>query len=312
MQTKKKKTRKQHYVWEHYLRAWAIDGQVWCQRKGAIFHTSTENVGQSRDFYRLKEISASDVQAVKLLVSRMGEHTREAALGWVPHFRSVHQLKAAWDASGREDRTVEAELDAAINDFEEDLHARIERNALPVLRALREGDGRVLESDENFVNFAWFIGAQYMRTPRIQRDAIAGAAGTIPGLDIEATWGLLRTIFATNLGASFYVRRRTLRLVFLEAPGEKEFLTGDQPIVNTRAVGLPGTEPPAELELYYPIGPGLALLLDFDQPTASSERTTVGEDKLVEYNRMIVDASDEQVYARSREALPVLGAAPHI
>ena len=66
------KKRKHHYVWEHYLDAWATDGQIWCRRADKYFPTSTENVGQRRDFYRLKELSDGDVAFVERLIMRMG------------------------------------------------------------------------------------------------------------------------------------------------------------------------------------------------------------------------------------------------
>lgn len=47
------KKRKQHFVWEYYLRPWAVEGQVACLRNKKLFSTSTENILQRRDFYRL-------------------------------------------------------------------------------------------------------------------------------------------------------------------------------------------------------------------------------------------------------------------
>ena len=31
------KKRRHHYVWQHYLRAWTVDDQLWCARAGAVF-----------------------------------------------------------------------------------------------------------------------------------------------------------------------------------------------------------------------------------------------------------------------------------
>jgi len=66
------KKRKHHYVWEHYLKAWETGGKVWCARGEKIFPSSTENIAHSRDFYRLKELSDSDVDLVKRLIASMG------------------------------------------------------------------------------------------------------------------------------------------------------------------------------------------------------------------------------------------------
>ncbi len=134
------------------------------------------------------------------------------------------------------------------------------------------------------------------------RDVVEAARG-IPGFNAEAAWGLMRTIFATNLGHGFYVRRGTLRLTFLEGPTDSEFVTGDQPILNLRAVGLPEGEPPDDVELYYPLSPTRALLIGFDATTPTTNRRHLTAAETAAYNEMIVNASYEQVYARTQEAL---------
>lgn len=144
---------------------------------------------------------------------------------------------------------------------------------------------------------------QYMRTPGMARDVVE-SAGEIPGFNADAAWGLMRTIFATNLGHGFYIQRRTLRLTFLDAPADAEFVSGDQPIVNVRAIGLPEGQPPSESEiaLYYPLTPTRALLMAFDAPAPSTDRRSLTSAETAAYNQMIVNASQEQLYARTQEA----------
>jgi hypothetical protein len=42
-----------HYVWQHYLRAWARPKQLWCKRidQAEPFPTTPRNVGSGRYFY---------------------------------------------------------------------------------------------------------------------------------------------------------------------------------------------------------------------------------------------------------------------
>src|SRR5262249_41463334 len=116
------KKRKQHYVWEHYLKAWAVDGRVWCQRGDSRFRASTDKVANEAHFYRLKEMSALDFQFIEALIDKMGEHLREGARGWIPHFRDIHEIKRKYEASGQSNPELEACLDEAIHDLEEDMH----------------------------------------------------------------------------------------------------------------------------------------------------------------------------------------------
>jgi hypothetical protein len=296
------KKRKHHYVWEHYLKAWATDGHVWCQRGETRFPVSTENIAHRHDFYRLKEMSEYDFQIVELMISRMAEHVRPLARGWMPHFRVFHEAKRAYELSGQKSRELEHELDVAINDTEENLHAFVEGKATAILDALRDGDGSILEDNDQFLHFVRFVGMQYMRTPRIMRGAV-DALSPMPGFNAEASWGLLRTIFATNIGGSLYARRRTLRLTFLEAPPELELVTGDQPIVNALSIGSAFDTPPTELEFYYPLSPTRALLMDFAYSTALTESRHMTVDETSTFNQMIVAMADGQIYARTENAL---------
>ena len=62
----------QHYVWQHYLRAWAHDGQVWCVRapKKQAFRTNTSNIGSETYFYRVQELDEDDIAYLKAVISR--------------------------------------------------------------------------------------------------------------------------------------------------------------------------------------------------------------------------------------------------
>lgn len=297
------KKRKQHYVWQHYLRAWATAGQICCQRGGQRFRTATSNVANRRDFYRLREMSAADIRILELLVSRMTRPLQVLAMNWIRMFRFVFELKRVYERSGRRDPAIKRQIEETINNFEEDLHTSVENEAIPLLASLRRRDTRFLADDDAAVAFSRFIAAQYMRTPRVMRRTIESTTGEVPEFDIESAFGLMRTIFATNIGQGVYLRRRELRLTFLDVPSGLEFLTADQPIINVHAVGLPNGVAPEGLEFYYPLDPTRALLLSFGAPERVVEAVTLPADQVTAYNRMIVTMSDEQVYARSEHAL---------
>jgi hypothetical protein len=299
------KKRKHHYVWEYYLGAWAVDGQIWCRRGEKCFRVSTENVAHRRDFYRLKEMSDNDVVMVERLISRMGEHARESARGWVPYFRAFHLIRRDWEASGRINPDFETKLDVAINNMEEEWHASIEGRGAPILAALLRGDLATLENNDVFADFAIFIATQYMRTPVRTRRTIEAFADLVPNFNVDAAWGLLRTIFAGNIGAALYVQRKSMRITLLEARGA-QFITGDQPIVNTRAAASADCVPPSELELYYPVSPELALLMDWGDGSGVKERRMLPAAEVGAYNRLLSRASGEQIYARTEEALRIV------
>lgn len=300
------KKRKQHYVWKHYLSAWATDNQLWCQRGDRRFRTNLDNIAQRRDFYRLKEMTEQDLEVIEaLIITRTAPHLRALARDWIPRFRILHDLQREHRASGRDDPALDAMLDAAINDFEEDLHGSIEQVAVPLLAELRTGNASLLTDDQRFVDFIWFISMQYGRTPRFMRRGVEALSG-LPGFNAEACWGLIRTILATTMGAGFMARRQFLILTFLEASSDAAFVAADQPIINTAAIALPEGADVAEVCLYYPLSSKLALLMDFYGEAARTEHRVLSAHEVRDHNRMIAAIAEEQVYAATESALEAL------
>ena len=67
-------TRRQHYVWRHYLDGWqAEDGLVSSLVGDKVVRTKALNIMVERDFYRLHALSDEDVELLRDLLFR--EHT---------------------------------------------------------------------------------------------------------------------------------------------------------------------------------------------------------------------------------------------
>lgn len=293
------KKRKQHYVWEHYLLAWATDGQIWCRRDNRHFRVSTDRIANRRDFYRLQQMSANDFALVHHMIAKIEDPLlKNLARGWIPHFQLAHEIKRQSESAGQQSAELNRVLDTMINNHEEDIHATIEGKAIPILAALRQFDMSPLKDESKYVDFSLFMAMQYMRTPKTQNSVINAAAG-FKSFNIEAVWGLLRTIFASNIGASLFARRKTTKFSFLEAPSESEILTADQPLINLRAHKSATTE----LELYYPITPKYALLVDVHDTNSSFLERKLSLEEVRYYNSRIASDSLEQVYAKSEKAL---------
>lgn len=48
----------QHYVWKHYLNAWAVENKVWCVRapSATAFLTNPSKIASETFFYRFREL----------------------------------------------------------------------------------------------------------------------------------------------------------------------------------------------------------------------------------------------------------------
>ena len=297
------KKRRHHYVWRHYLDAWAPTGKVWCRRRGgAIFPAATKNVALQTDFYRLREMSARDLEfALSFIDAMQSPLVRKLAAGWVSMFTDIHSLKKMVEASGQVPPAVEEAFDIALNNTEEDLHAAVEGDAIAHLASLREGRTDVLDSDESFPGFAFYLAVQHLRTRALHQTTVATVQP--PGVDMDAAWGLIRIVLATGLSYNLSARRSQMRAELLAAPPDVEFLAGDQPLFNLHGVGPPTTSPPEDLALFYPISPDRALLLDFSPDSPGTGTRSLTSNEVTDFNQMLATEAHEQVFATSREIL---------
>jgi len=294
------KKRRQHHVWKYYLKTWTTKGRLHAMRAGRIFRSSPDNVANIRDFYRLQEMSPVDLDFVwRFAVEGSAPHLREVAAGWIEPFVAPFEMRRLYENSGHRNEDFEKQIDITLNNLEEDLHAKIEVLGRPHLDELRRGETSFMDDDEAFVHFCWFMASQQMRTP-VMMNVSQGALAGFPGVNVHACWGLLRTIFSSNIGAGLNRRREKLKTTFLDAGSGMEFITGDQPVFNVRA---DGAQEPNELALFYPLSPKLAVVLDFDSDARAAERRTATDEEVRNLNRRLFNWSGGVVYGASAGAL---------
>jgi hypothetical protein len=289
------KKRRQHHVWQRYLRAWASDGQIQCMMDGRIFPTGTTVVAVQNDFYKIDKLTQADVALIRFLVVDVrGAH----ALTRKSHERFLSMVLTPSLFEGQSPELDEL-IDAVNTNALEDYHAGMESMFLPLLdRALAKDIAFYTEPD-NCVGFFHFMATQQMRTKGVREKTIA-ILKEEDGLDASRVWAILSLMLAENIGMTMFLERSKRKLVLIENRTSREFITGDQPIIN-----LHGGEwtAPATVCWYYPISPVLALhLTEVDQePELTTDGLTVADvDRL---NARMVAASHAQVFARSGAAL---------
>nr|WP_154982879.1 DUF4238 domain-containing protein [Paenibacillus xylanexedens] len=297
------KKRKQHYVWEHYLNAWATDRQVYCSRNNKIFKTNTENILQKRDFYRIGSFNIETIELIKKMFT--SENKLNASLmNWmIEDYFSVY-----FDIESKEMNPITAEV--LINNYVEDIHANVESEALSYIESLRNKNADFYKNELTKTRFTTFIMAQYLRTNKMRNNFIANM--NTPDLiekslntqlsdplnGLKEAWPIFHIILSTFLAAGFALR--PYRCVLLEISNDCEFITGDQPVINTKSIGIKDKFEVKELEFYYPLTNKLALLLTDKQ---IGDIVNVNSEYVDAYNKLIVRASDEVLIATNREIL---------
>jgi hypothetical protein len=304
------KKRRHHYVWQHYLQAWARSERVACIREGRVFTVNTVNIALRTDFYRLKELTTTDLSWVrKLCIDGRSDNAQRAHERWIKFFTAIFDVRERYECAVTRDPNMARAFDEALNNLEEDLHAGIEAKAIPHLNAARGGDLSFLLDDGELASFVHYLAVQTMRTAKMRTNIVAAMKKhSLPGFAPENAWGLLSHIFATNIGASLYSGRNRMRVTLMEAEAGGEFITSDQPVINMRgSISKDDGAEPAPLrdedfELYYPVSPRLALLVEVDRPTREVSRRRLSATELARYNRAMFVLAHEQAFA-SREGL---------
>jgi hypothetical protein len=294
------KKRRQHHVWQSYLKSWVINDRLYCLRNGRIFPTGTTVVAVERDFYKLYNLTQEDIALVRML----------AIDGANPYAKKLHQeflgklilaTRAAEQIRSRKGsrQQLVAMADATMTNTLEDYYAGIEGLFRPLLDRVIAHDIGFYSDDKESILFLHFLSIQYMRTRGIKVGVIEINKEKL-GLDLTRIWNLLSYMYAVNIGASLYVERKNRNLYLVRNRTDVPFITGDQPVIN-----LHGTRPvaPTTLSLYYPISPTLGLFLteEREEPIYSTESLTSAQAS--ELNAKIANASHSQLFGHSKTSL---------
>jgi hypothetical protein len=299
--------RRQHHVWQHYLKSWITAGRLFCLQQGRVFPTGTTTIAVEKHFYRLPELVAQDYRLIDLIVLRGAGVTKKlhenflgAILGPIRYFEKYRQ-------TAHDKEAVEKVLSFLRTNSLENYHNHIENEFLPLLdRVLADDISFFHGGPEDCLPFFMFMCVQMMRTKGV-KVRVVEILRAKNGLDASRIWDLLAVMLATNSCGHLYRERHKRQLALVHNETGKEFITGDQPVINL----LNHHKPDEQLSMYYPVSPALALVLsEVNQvPLFSTETLTV--EHVAELNRRVFEASHAQVFARSaRSLLPFATSAP--
>lgn len=290
------KKRRHHLVPQLYLKPWTTAGRIACLQKGRVFTTNIKNIAVEKDFYRLRELTELDITFLRQLILRFPVEGRKVQEGWLRIFNTPFVLRKVYQESGIKNADIEREIDDALSNLEENYLASIEQEAIPLLASLRQMDLGFFKTRDGFFSFIRFILIQYFRTKKMSAGVLS-ALGQLPELNVENCWGAIRHMLATNVGANFALRRPFIWLSFLRTNNESQFITGDQPVINTYTAQLAFNKAPENLELYYPITPRLAVLIGDENDKSHPGDPVLSAGEVEYYNGLILRAAYEQVFA---------------
>jgi hypothetical protein len=296
----------QHHVWQQYLRAWSVDGAVYCLQDDRIFRTGTPVLGVKTDFYKLQPLVEDDLKLLQFLLALDKVH---------PVARTHHEmvlqniLAPILFIQTNRDRLnnlsmIDDLLDTHNTNAVDNQHTVIEGQFVPLLARTLKEDFSWYENSEDCIRFCNFVGAQQMRTRGVKERTITRLKERM-GLDISRIWDILALIFGFNIGCSLFLERKKRRLIAVRNETSVPFITSDQPVMNLHGNG---ETPPEIASLYYPISPRLALYLPEPNEESDIPFEAMTAKAATYLNQRIAKASHSQVYAQTADPLNVVKA----
>ena len=288
--------KRQHYVWREYLRGWATPDnpeRVFCLRNGKEpFPANLMNLAQEKYFYQIEELSAEEIDFIKIFaINDQNPFIREIDMNWLSTYCAVFSYIRLFESLGYKDEQFSKLL--TVNAGEE-FQSKIEESASYLIDMLRNDDISFFSEEQGRIDFSLYITNQYFRTKNI-KEKIKNTASKIQSIDFEKCWKVLRYIMASDLAYSIAIVHADYHMCLLKNDTSINFITGDQPVINSKVTEEELGKKISELDFYYPISPSRAILITKDSDKLGIIQ--VSEKDVLHFNHLIKVHSLEELFA---------------
>lgn len=304
-------TRKQHYVWKKYLEPWTVkkkkSRQLWCLRRDShspIF-VDTKNVAAERDFYRVTNLTQADQKAIRALAfsDKTNPQMRSLNEGWISQFETFFAVEKLARSMLRDAPALLDKLDTEMIEFQELAYSRMESSAVAHLESLQAGHVGFFDDEHQAIEFSYFLAHQYFRTKAMRDRMRAPLQAAVDKECFDRIWPILRNIYATSVGFSIFANRKSMKLQVLHAAPNMEFITGDQPAVNTYGAFVAPNSPMDDFELFYPVSPTRAAIISGHSVYREIHGRTIEPIRMHLLNQSIERIAHEQLFSKSEQSL---------
>lgn len=297
-------TRRQHYVWRHYLAQWAnTNGLVWCLRGDSIFQTNPKNILVERDFYRIHRLTREEISVIKKLMIDQTDSPPLRALheNLLNHFVKIAETNEWLNSHPDAEEIHKSIVRNHVIEGEEPLQCSAENEFMPILELIRSQSTEILASEDQSLRLLYFLLMQYFRTKKMRDQIALAVTDMVRPERARRVANFICHFAAINVAGTLYRDRREFEIIYLKAPEGQKFISGDQPVVNILAPK--DGSPPDDLVLYYPVTPELGMLLAPRNKRFQNIFRMFGSANLKELNDQIAQNAQSTLIATSREQL---------
>ncbi|MCS4240170.1 hypothetical protein M2306_001773 [Myroides gitamensis] len=286
-------TKRQHYVWRNYLRAWSENDSIFAfvRQKNTIIRTDLMNVAQKRYFNKFDKFGKVEKDFLDHIASKIQGPIKPMIDNLIFDINLFNDFKEIQEKSTKDIPEVLNELEK--NGFEK-FHTSIENYGSKLIACRELRDLYFFDDDISKYDALMYLCFQYFRTKKHKDSQIENFKNT--KLDIEKIHNVLVIIIAAQLTQNISFDPKIQYCLLEIITDEISFITSDQPVINLLADELDENGNVKDLMLYYPISPKHAIRLEFNN----------SEDNKYQYYEMTVSAVEElnsKMVAKSHEFL---------
>lgn len=308
--------KKHHYVWGHYLKQWSVNNGVYYITKSSkIACDSAKGLSCEHGFYKVHPLTEEDVYFIIQWSKKSSDFLHKVHMSFLDNFIEISKRLHLIKSLNINSEEIKCICNVLSYNSLEDLHSDIESKVLPTLKELWCGNSKALSNSENMVSFCSFIGQQLTRTKYFKELALSILEHDTLQIEkypnyrslIERNWWFLSFMFGINIGSSLYESRNLDNHIFIVNNTEIPFVSSDNPAINIHPslANLADGEDPIKMDLFYPLSPKLAYMINESNEYDHLE-FSIHEDDVIKLNKMITKKSDKTLYSNSEIVLKEL------
>ena len=308
--------KKHHYVWGHYLNQWSVGkGVYYISESGKIACDSAKGLSWEKGFYKVHALTQEDIDFISAFSKKSPiDNLRKIHMQSLGKFIEISRRLHLAKALNIESPELEHITQVLTYNALEDTHSIVESLALPVLQNLWDERPEILQNSTSQTSFHAFIGHQITRTKSLKKMAFSFFdddefyVEEFPNYNFlfERNWWFLSYLWGINLGHSF-IFGKNLKCIFIKNNTKIPFITSDNPAINVHPSLKypPQGKGPENLDLYYPLSPKLAYMINESDYYNYLEHS-ISEEDVSKLNKMMVLKADKTIFSDSDQILKQL------
>ena len=303
-------TKRQHYVWRKYLRAWSTSNDQICSlliKQNKVVRVNLMGVAQSNYFYKMKELPPEQIDFIEKYIRSIPPVVQGIAFDFLKCYKSYSELSFRYrtdPASLSHDMNTEEELRNIEIQTMEKIHGTIESFGEELVECdSAESLKSIVYDDEKYYQAMTFLCIQYSRTNamRVRFEDLMRERPTVFSV-VENAWPLLSMISGFQICYGFM--RNNPSFYYIENHTGDPFITGDQPLINSVGEDVDSEGFAKDLVFYYPLSPNNAIIIEFNKEEGRPIHLISADKDFVEkYNSLIVQNANSFVFANNSSLL---------